>query len=457
MRITKEIEVANGIQTDAGDVPLGSGGGIKGRVLQMPGEEGIPGTMVRAAKSGGTARSETRTSADGAYELPGLETGLYSLTVPDFNVQAWVGVENLETKEVILRVGAGGINGQVVRVGQGHRSDIHMVLIGYGQGVHRRTTTANDGRFRFDKMSPGRWEVNITSLTNGDWQLKDFVDIGDSGMVDRTFMLPSARMSGQTVDANNAPVPGARVIARLVSATSADSAYLQASAETVSDTNGGFSIDGLAPGSYSVSGSKDGIGQATADGQQIPAAGNPAPVVLRLVPPDGGTLVSVALNMTNSLPVKEAWCYLFSPTGVFEHGRTRDDTGRMTIPDIPPGNYRVQVSALGMSVAEHNVEIRRGETVRYEDVLYESGALRWAFKDSAGTPVANVRCQLVPADPSSIEKPREGVSGPDGMWIVRGLSPGNYSGSATAPSGRAINESITIFARTPVDRATLVE
>jgi len=50
-------------------------------------------------------------------------------------------------------------------------------------------------------------------------------------------------------------------------------------------------------------------------------------------------------------------------------------------------------------------------------------------------------------DPHSMENLLEGRTDASGLWIVRGLFPGEYKITSTLPSGRQVMEKILIKAR----------
>ena len=77
---------------------------------------------------------------------------------------------------------------------------------------------------------------------------------------------------------------------------------------------------------------------ALVENVQVPRNADSEPVTLRLAAVQGGTLVSVVLNLTNGEPVPEAWCRLTTSSGVrFDHGQKRDDEGVMRINNLPSG------------------------------------------------------------------------------------------------------------------------
>jgi hypothetical protein len=294
-------------------------------------------------------------------------------------------------------------------------------------------------------MAPGRWRVSISIPQDWKKRIEEWIDIAPQSVTERVFEFPAGRIVGMVVDANEAAVAGAKVSARRSRVADGEDGYQPRPRPVTSNEDGSFAIEDLFPVSYGVSASTEELGIALVEDVQVPRNGDSEPVTLRLGAVQGGTLVSVALNLTNGEPVPKAWCRLATSSGVrVDHGQKRDDEGVMRIKNIPPGTYNVQVSSFGFEVKEHTVEIKAGETVELMDVLYEAGRLRWALMDKSGAPLAHVDCRMVPNDPNSIEKIREGKTDVNGLWIVRGLYPGEYTVTSTLSDGRGVSEVVLI-------------
>jgi len=123
----------------------------------------------------------------------------------------------------------------------------------------------------------------------------------------------------------------------------------------------------------------------------------------------------------------------------------------MTIPDIPIGRYRVEVGSWGFSMGYHDIEVKAGETVRLDDVLYDAGALRLTVTGAGGAPIPGAPCSIAPDDPQSIEKPQSGKADPNGLWVARGLFPGNYTATVKLADGKTATAKMTIVAHEVVE------
>lgn len=440
---TATIQVEHGEVADFGDVEIGGGGIIKGRVVQLPDEEPVRAIGVELLTQMANTRKKMITDDQGAFEFRALSNGNYTLRVPEYEVSHSVRLGQDETQEYVLRIGAATLKGRVLRNGKPFRARLTLRQTNLDQW--KSADTDQDGGFELKNMAPGRWRATVYSQEDWNQRIEEAIDIAPQSVTEKVFEFPAGRIVGMVVDANETPVANAKVSARRSRAVDGEDGYQPRTWTVNSAEDGSFIIENLFPDLYGVSASKEDLGIALAENVKVPHNADSERVTLRLGAVQGATLVSVVLNLTNGEPVPEAWCFLTTSSGVrFDHGQKRDEEGVMRISNIPPGTYNVQVSSYGFEVKEHTVEIKAGETVELMDVLYEAGALRWALMDKNGAPLAYVDCRMVPNDPNSIEKIREGKTDVNGLWIVRGLYPGEYTVTSTLSDGRQASEVVVI-------------
>jgi len=453
---TRQVDVDHEKTADLGDVEIGSGGTIRGRVVQLPDDIPLPSVTVQLLKNFTMeVLSEKKTDANGMFEFGELNTDEFRVMVPDYKVSQDIRIVENEVQECILRVGLCVLKGTVLK--RGEPMLVHITLLQTNLDNRKHTQTDKNGCFEIRDLPPGLWNVLIRALDTLDVLMSESVDIPPLPVFEKVFEFPCGRITGRVVDQGDKPISGAKISVRRTRPLNEEDRINPRIWGAMSGQDGSFAVGDLPGDSYMVSGTKEDLGVAVLENVLVPRNADSEPVLLRLGSTEGGTLVSVALNLSSGKPVPEAWCRLTNEAGVgFDHGQKRDEQGVMRIPNISPGKYHVEVSAFTFSVHEHMVEIKTGETVEIEDVLYEAGALRFTLLDKSGSPLAQIPCRIEPLDPKSMENPREGKTDASGLWIVRGLFPGEYKVTATLSNGRQVSERVLIKVRELTQKEVIV-
>lgn len=452
---------------DVGDLEIGEGGTIKGRLVKVPGNHTMADVRIelRGSRRGGrddnegdSNTSSTTTDAGGEFTFAPVEPGQHQLTVRNFRIRESVTVNAEETREVVLRVGSGTLKGLVVKKDVPvpgaevtvSRSTGGGFFDGWGgnRGLNS-VDTAEDGTFEIKDLTPGNWSVNIDpdNAREGDFE----VVIPNEGVLEKTFPLPSGNLVGKVVDSADQPVAGASV--SIVSSSESSQSGGgdrggfggrggRRGIQTGAD--GTFRIEDRAPGAISVQARKDGVGYSDVVETQLPEQGDSQEVLLKIGTSEKGTLVSTAMNLDTGGPIANAYCNLTNAKGRVSHSQRRGEDGVITIPDLPVGTYNVEVGAMGYTTSEQTVEIKANETAQITDVLNAAGSFRLSVIDSNGAGVAGATCQLSAVDPDSIQEPKQGTTTDAGVWLVRGILPGQYMITVTTADGRASSAQVNI-------------
>jgi protocatechuate 3,4-dioxygenase beta subunit len=156
--------------------------GVRGRVVATG--AGVPGAWVKLFPARGddrvisvhgfpsrvdtTATAETRSAEDGTFSLALREAGLFIVEAgksegteaetDPLRIDPRVGVSDIELE----LVPPGTIDGRVL-VGANEPARGIVVGASRGEGHPRSTRTDGDGRFQFDKLTPGRWLLRALS------------------------------------------------------------------------------------------------------------------------------------------------------------------------------------------------------------------------------------------------------------------------------------------------------
>jgi protocatechuate 3,4-dioxygenase beta subunit len=453
-------------ELDLGDIPLTQGGNMKVTVRNASTGQNHPTAGVTAFLTtdagNSSSRREGATGEDGTILMERLPAGMYMVSADRYSTRPGLGsskmvtVETGKTAEVELRIGNGVVAGKLMRGTELVEGRVTAQI----RPPDGAASNANhsDGIYRFDSLVPGEYEfVGQTADQAGrSGEVRATATIRDGDNPELILRLPNGTISGTVVDGTGRAVPAATV--SLASAAPPTGEALLIPGSTTADTNvqGQFQFDTLSPGTYNVTARKDGVGLGLDMGLVIASADTQLQGRKIVLGQEGGTLVNVALDLETGRPIAEAWCYLSNDKGRLNHGVLRKSDGTITIESLPPGRYSAEVSSWGYSTETKEVEVKAGETARFETVLYAAGTLRWTIVPTGEVNLSDLTLSVKPTDPNSIEEPRTGKADAQGLWVVRGLSPGDYTATVSRPGKPDISVPATIIARQAVNVRTEV-
>lgn len=431
---------------DMGEVALGSGGTILGKLVKMPGSVPVSGAIITLS----TQKTAT-TDENGAFSFTNLPNALYSVRTQDPQTLVWVGIEPNETKEISLELGGSSLSGKLTRGGEPVVATVWLQRIGYGMSTSRTIKSDQNGSYLLPAIPPGKWTVSIREDGAAEVAVKEPLVIPEDGKpVEKDFSLPSGALRLRVTDEAGAPVEKVSLRVRLH--VGADAQLQPDPRLDKTGADGTAEFTGLPEGDYLLTAVSEKNLRAVKSGVKI-ASESVVEETLVLKPVTGGTLVSTVVDKDTSAPLPSAWCYLFDTNGEMHEAffTIRHGNGIMTITDIPPGKYNVHVSALGYSENRHDVEIKDGEDTRIEDALFPAGAVRWAVVDSDGHPAVDLPCTLERIGAGAGEAPITGNTDDRGVFTVRALRPGKYTVTGTGAEGKTAKSEVTIHAGNATD------
>ncbi|MEQ8819315.1 MAG: carboxypeptidase regulatory-like domain-containing protein [Sumerlaeia bacterium] len=445
----KSIDIPKGRESDVGVIEVGSGTMIRVHVRQANNNSPVAETQVQLRNESTWESWEKETDAQGSTRFAHLPPGDYRLEVPEYNrdvqLKAW-GPEDVY-EETIL-VGSAEVFGRITSSGQPLRA---WVVLQHEESTEYSAewSESRDGFYSFPGLVPGTYAV----VARPHWNLQAFeshdVTVGPGQRVEHDIDIPRLNLAGFVRNTTGEPIPGVRISAEPDNPPTSLT-FEELGVSAVTDREGRFELKPSFDSTFRITASHADYQTETLTA--LPSSGEASQIEIVLEPASGATITSVVYSLDTEGPLQKAWCYLTAADGTpyrFDPSHRGAD-GVLTMNNIPPGRYDMEISAWGYSVLERQIEVA-AEDLTFQDVLYRAGSLLWKIARADGSPAAGLPVRAEPLDPASIQNPRAGTTGPDGVVTIRGLAPGQYQLTA----GRAGQKPLLqTFATLRVDELT---
>ncbi|HKQ61623.1 MAG TPA: carboxypeptidase-like regulatory domain-containing protein, partial [Candidatus Polarisedimenticolaceae bacterium] len=235
-------------------VRLGNGGTITGRVLDGH-KQPAANVLILANPAGlGEEALTARTGLDGRYELTHVAPGSYRMTRaadgefrPSFRTAA-VREDEITVVDFDDEGSRIKVSGRVLRGAEAiGGASLFFSILDTVNPEFKVATSGEDGRYEVGLEQSGNYRVLVQAGQRAMKGPLGSVDLAipDQPDVQRDVVLRSGGIAGRVTDAEGHPVPGAGVLARGMTVESAQGLGR-------ADTDGRYSVDGLADGSYRV-------------------------------------------------------------------------------------------------------------------------------------------------------------------------------------------------------------
>jgi len=432
------------------DITMPDGAEVSGRVVDKDGQ-GVAGAAVRGyVTSGGGmwgARSwaSDRTGADGSFKLKDLSVGQLHIDAdhPDHGhatLESPLPISAGDKKEVTLTMTAGGSISGTVKWDDGTAASAISVSGFSRTGGMAQTRSAPDGSYTLSPLGKGTVVVSA-SRKDGGFMMgpagggsdPKFITLGPNERksgVDLMVLRGGHKITGVVLAPDGKPVEGAGVSAtREIEGQAYRMRVMGMGADTkvYSQSDGTFTVDDLAIGSYTVTASKSGYPDAQA--QHIPADQTgvriqlkPESVVAGIATSSNGKPVadytlsvmpSVAATAADRMaqfmggPNKQT---VHDPAGAFEiHGLA---AGTYDLVAMTSDNHAGRLGGVTLGDGEQKsglrVTIQMGTTLRGRVIEYGTGA-----------PIANANVMV-----GGGVQPLNAKTDAQGSFKVDGLAPG---------------------------------
>lgn len=336
------------------EVKVAPGGALKGHVTDARSGRPIPDATAVVEDPGARGpfgmnlggEEEVTTDADGRFEIEGLAPGKHKVVArhADYTEAS----ETVEVKEngavVELRMSTGGvIAGTVLSPGRQALSGVNVGLSAAGEpgfgramGMGGQTTTTDPGgRFRFDHLGAGRYEVSA-SLRGATSAPADVVlQAGESN--ESVALTLSA---GATIRGVVSGLPEASRAGVMVTANGPQGFF----SSTRTGADGSFELTGAPSGAITLRATAGDFLSGTRSGlRQISVEDGQTEVAAEIVLESGYALTGRVLK--GSEPVPGANVFAFAQGSGRSASARADDGGSYRLEGLQKGTYNVNASA----------------------------------------------------------------------------------------------------------------
>ncbi|HEX6861879.1 MAG TPA: carboxypeptidase-like regulatory domain-containing protein, partial [Thermoanaerobaculia bacterium] len=333
-----EVTVA-GSSVGGIEVKLSAGGAIVGQLSGLDFAE-----LSKVQISAGGSRQFGQVSPDGSYRIDHLEPGDHRVTasLPGGSRQA-EGRVTLEPGAPEARLDlefSGGLTltGRVLRNGEA-ASGLNVMLSG-GALSGRHGDTDHQGRFRFEGLDAGNYELQVYGFRSGS-RHREAVEL--SADRDVLIELNTVAVSGRVVDAaDQTPIPNAQVL--LMSGQPDDTAPWQ-NTETTTDSRGVFRLRDVAEGSWKVRAVQAGYAPEEADIQVD--SSRPVDGLELALQATEGIVLEVLLPSGQAPDVVHTAVFDAADRVVSRGSYSAGEDGRVRIESVAPGTWDLFLDADG--------------------------------------------------------------------------------------------------------------
>lgn len=400
-------------------------GAISGIIADLQGSPILGmGVQIQVYDQSGSLVKTLLAQTDGSYTVLDLLPGSYTLviTAPDFaaaTIGAIVVSDQTTQANVALTPNPASITGQVLNAGTGDAINGALVTVTDLNGLVLASATSGiDGSFTIQNLPPATLLVSAVFQGFGGDSKAVLLSPGQIGTTTLSLTPNPGTLTGSVVNVlNNQPIPGA--VLQVFDSTGA------LAATVLSNDNGFYQVQNLAPGTYRVIASAANFGSAA---QDAAIASNAVTTLLFQLQPNPGTITGTVYNEQTGAPIQNASVVIrqFSAAGPAVATTATNAQGEFAVFNLVPGTYTIIASQQSFGTQAASASVASNETTEVQlNLPPNPGSVQGTIINAqTGTPLPDTLIRIIDSGGVLVAVSQTDVNG---VYRVDGLAPGSYT------------------------------
>ncbi|MBU7592485.1 carboxypeptidase regulatory-like domain-containing protein [Metabacillus halosaccharovorans] len=399
-------------------------GAIQGTVNDSGSLAPIPNVNIQVANSQNIVVATAVTNVNGQYTIDQLLPGSYTLIFTadgysNVTLGAIVTANGTAIVNAVLSRLAGALMGNVQNP-QGNPLSGASVSVLQNNVFIQTALTDENGNYMITGLAPGtNYSVVISAEGFSTFTAATTIINGQTTTLNATLTENPGNLIGIVNDSNNNPVAGANISVQL----STGSGIIIAT--TVTESNGNYFVQGLAPGNYSVVATAPNL-QSSTFGTTITSSVTSTLNFTLL--PDPGSISGQITNAQTGVPINSAnvQVRILDGSGAIVAIVLSDSNGQYVVNQLAPGIYTIVVSAENFQTNATTIQVLPNQTASGNVALVPNPGQLTGFviNSVGGSPIIGATVNVINSVGALVTTV---LTDQGGGFTVNGLAPDQYT------------------------------
>lgn len=399
-------------------------GTLTGRVTTNSGLP-IPGAALTVRESNSdVVVSRTVTDDNGNYVVSNLQPGNYAVTAAadDFQLEnsgVIINSGQVSTVNFSLSPNPATITGTIINEATGEPivgAAIEVRILDLNGNQIAATFSDTNGTYTIQNLAPGTYTVVVSAPDFQTNSASVTLTAGETENVSIGLRPSPGGITGSIVNAST----GTGISGAVVRVTDANGFLI---VSVLTDSEGNYQINGLAPGNYNVNASAESFQQG---------------ITGAIVQPNITTVINIGLaenpgtiSGTVTPAIAGASIQLFTADNIFAGSTSATPQGAFRFDNLKPGQYILRASAPNFSASVVGATVLANQTtIVIIDLQPNPASVSGQVISTAGEPISNAFVRVLDANETVIGT---GATDLGGSYAIGNLPPGTFSVVVTAP------------------------